>query len=78
MRAADTGTRSGMANPWSNEHAKDRARERDHVERTDPHAADAGANEKAKARLRAGGEVRETPQAPTDRARGPKSERYRR
>jgi hypothetical protein len=64
-----------MPNPWSNEHSKDRARERKHVEQHDAHAADAGANEKAKARLAAGGEVRETPQAPNDRAHGPKSER---
>ena len=64
-----------MANPWSNEHSKDRARERADVERNSPHGADADANEKAKERLRASGEVRETAQAPNDRAYGPKGER---
>lgn len=64
-----------MANPWSNEHSKDRARERSRVERDLPHGADADANEIAKERLRTGGEVRETAQAPSDRAYGPKGER---
>ena len=64
-----------MANPWSNEHSKDRARERARVERDLPHGADADANELAKERLRAGGDVRETPQAPTERAYGPKGDR---
>lgn len=62
-----------MPNPWSNEHDKDRARERKRME--DAGFADQGANEEAKRRLRAAGEVRETPQAPNDRAYGPKSER---
>ena len=72
---ARRGYHARMANPWSNEHSKDRARERDRIERDEPHGADAGANEQAKERLRAGGEVRETAQAPNDRAYGPKGER---
>ena len=64
-----------MANPWSNEHSKDRARERAEVERTSPHGADSDTDEKAKERLRAADEVRETAQAPNDRAYGPKGER---
>ncbi len=62
-----------MANPWSNEHSKDRARERKHE--SDNGAGDAAANETAKQSLRDRGEVRETPQAPNDRAYGPKGER---
>lgn len=62
-----------MTNPWSNEHSKDRARER--KRESDNGAGDAGANEQAKRNLRARGEVRETPQAPNDRAFGPKGER---
>jgi hypothetical protein len=62
-----------MTNPWSNEHSKDRARER--KRESDEGGGDATANERAKQNLRASGEVRETPQAPNDRAYGPKSER---
>ena len=62
-----------MANPWSNEHSKDRARERTRV--SDDGGGDANANEQAKENLRRSGEVRDTPQAPNDRAYGPKGDR---
>jgi hypothetical protein len=62
-----------MPEPWSNEHRKDRARERKQVE--DQGGADAGANDEAKRRLRAFDEVKETASAPNERAYGPKGER---